>query len=218
MDWTKRVAALEQLPALVADAWSARTAGAVSGPARPLLPWRAPFPVAPVVSSPGSARTLRSLLQTARPLSLVSPQAGMLDEVLPPLRAPLAAQLGDLRSQPVRAYADAALEPPQADDRWRCSHACGPPYSWNRACGALVALAQRLGGALAPLVPGVLPQLMKNLCAACVLISTASTATAATAAATAATPTFSATCCRLHLAGSSRSRRSRSSRSRRCSR
>ena len=72
----------------------------------------------------------------------------MLDEVLPLMRGPLAAQLGDLRSQPVRA-----------------------------ACGALEGLVQRLGGAMAPLVPGVLPQLLKNLYVSVKAISAISSST-----------------------------------------
>ena len=59
--------------------------------------------------------------------------ANLLDELLPKFGAPLTAQLSDLRSATVRAV-----------------------------CAVLASLIAHLGHGLAPLVPGVLPQLLKN--------------------------------------------------------
>ena len=81
LDWEKRVASIEGVPALVADLAA----------------------------------------------------ANLLDELLPKFGAPLTAQLSDLRSATVRAV-----------------------------CAVLAALIAHLGSGLAPLVPGVLPQLLRN--------------------------------------------------------
>ena len=81
LDWEKRVASIEAVPALVADLAA----------------------------------------------------ANLLDELLPKFGAPLTAQLSDLRSATVRAV-----------------------------CAVLAALIAHLGSGLAPLVPGVLPQLLRN--------------------------------------------------------
>ena len=59
--------------------------------------------------------------------------ANLLEELLPKFGSPLTAQLSDLRSATVRAV-----------------------------CAVLAALVAHLGSGLAPLVPGVLPQLLKN--------------------------------------------------------